>query len=85
MIAAVGSFIIFNTLSPAFFPALIVAWRCASLKYAGTVITAPSILTLLAFSMSFTNSFKYKPDKSSDVYVLPSINIEKFASPIHVL
>ena len=28
------------TLSPAILPASLVAWRCESLKYAGTVITA---------------------------------------------
>ncbi len=29
-----------RTFSPAMVPASLVAWRCASLKYAGTVITA---------------------------------------------
>ncbi|CAB4878565.1 unannotated protein [freshwater metagenome] len=29
-----------KTFSPAISPASLVAWRCASLKYAGTVITA---------------------------------------------
>ena len=38
--AAVGSLIIRKTSSPAIFPASLVAWRCASLKYAGTVMTA---------------------------------------------
>ena len=38
--AAVGSLIIRLTSRPAILPASLVAWRCASLKYAGTVITA---------------------------------------------
>ena len=38
--AAVGSLIILSTFSPAIAPASLVACRCASLKYAGTVITA---------------------------------------------
>ena len=38
--AAVGSFIILKTSSPAIFPASFVACLWLSLKYAGTVITA---------------------------------------------
>ena len=38
--AAVGSFIILSTSRPAILPASLVACLCASLKYAGTVITA---------------------------------------------
>ena len=38
--AAVGSFIILFTVKPAISPASLVACLCASLKYAGTVITA---------------------------------------------
>ena len=38
--AAVGSFIILNTFNPAIWPASFVACLSASLKYAGTVITA---------------------------------------------
>ena len=38
--AAVGSLIILNTFKPAIVPASFVACLCASLKYAGTVITA---------------------------------------------
>ena len=37
--AAVGSFRMRSTSSPAIRPASFVAWRCASLKYAGTVTT----------------------------------------------
>ncbi|MCG3135090.1 MAG: hypothetical protein HMLKMBBP_02593 [Planctomycetes bacterium] len=38
--AAVGSFTMRRTLRPAMRPASFVAWRCESLKYAGTVMTA---------------------------------------------
>ena len=38
--AAVGSLIILKTSSPAIFPASLVACRCESLNYAGTVTTA---------------------------------------------
>ena len=41
MAAAVGSLISRSTLMPASLAASLVAWRCASSKYAGTVITAP--------------------------------------------
>ena len=40
MAAAVGSLITRSTLRPAMVPASLVACRCASLKYAGTVMTA---------------------------------------------
>ena len=40
MAAAVGSLIIRSTFIPEMVPASLVAWRCESLKYAGTVITA---------------------------------------------
>ena len=40
MAAAVGSLMMRSTLRPAMAPASLVACRCASLKYAGTVMTA---------------------------------------------
>ena len=40
MAAAVGSLMMRFTSSPAMVPASLVAWRCASSKYAGTVTTA---------------------------------------------
>lgn len=40
MAAAEGSFKIRKTLKPAIVPASRVAWRCESLKLAGTVMTA---------------------------------------------
>jgi hypothetical protein len=42
---AVGSLIMRMTLRPAIVPASFVACRCASLKYAGTVITASVIFS----------------------------------------
>ncbi len=42
--AAVGSLMIRKTSSPAILPASLVACRCESLKYAGTVTTAFSTL-----------------------------------------
>ena len=41
--AAVGSLMILLTSRPAIFPASLVACRCESLKYAGTVMTACEI------------------------------------------
>src|SRR6058998_1554050 len=38
--AAVGSLTMRRTSRPAIRPASLVAWRCSSLKYAGTVMTA---------------------------------------------
>ena len=43
MAAAVGSFSRRSTVRPASRAASLVAWRCASSKYAGTVTTAPSM------------------------------------------
>mmetsp|Transcript_29208 Transcript_29208/g.95267 ORF Transcript_29208/g.95267 Transcript_29208/m.95267 type:complete len:220 (-) Transcript_29208:32-691(-) len=40
MAAAVGSLMMRSTFRPAMAPASLVAWRCESLKYAGTVTTA---------------------------------------------
>ncbi len=43
--AAVGSLTMRRTFMPAIWPASLVAWRCESLKYAGTVITASSTVS----------------------------------------
>ena len=43
--AAVGSFTMRFTSRPAMRPASFVAWRCESLKYAGTVMTASVIFS----------------------------------------
>ncbi len=43
--AAVGSLMMRFTSRPAILPASLVAWRWSSLKYAGTVITAPSTVS----------------------------------------
>ncbi len=50
-----------STFSPAIWPASLVAWRCASLKYAGTVITAsvifsPRYASASLFSFCSTNA-----------------------------
>mmetsp|Transcript_7794 Transcript_7794/g.23862 ORF Transcript_7794/g.23862 Transcript_7794/m.23862 type:complete len:253 (-) Transcript_7794:71-829(-) len=48
--AAVGSLMMRSTSSPAIRPASLVAWRCESLKYAGTVTTACVTLPPRCFS-----------------------------------
>ena len=45
MAAAVGSLMMRMTFMPLMVPASLVAWRCASLKYAGTVTTASLIFS----------------------------------------
>ena len=57
--AAVGSLMIRNTSRPAILPASLVACRCVSLKYAGTVMTAcvmfsPKRISASAFSLAST-------------------------------
>ncbi len=47
--AVVGSLIILKTSNPAIFPASFVVYLCASLKYAGIVIT--DLLSLLSNSI----------------------------------
>ena len=44
MAAAVGSLMIRKTFRLEMVPASLVAWRCESLKYAGTVMTASETL-----------------------------------------
>jgi hypothetical protein len=63
-LAAVGSLMILNTSNPASLPASRVACRCASLKYAGTVITALFTGVLRICSALFFSSFKISADKS---------------------
>ena len=45
-------------------------WR--SLKYAGTVITAPSIFSPVLFSASDISFFRRMADRSQASYVLPN-------------
>ena len=54
-----GSLMMRRTSSPAMRPASLVAWRCASSKYAGTVITAsvtgsPRYFSAIFFICSMT-------------------------------
>ena len=58
--AAVGSLIIFITSNPAIYPAVLVAFFCLSMKYAGTVITTFLISRSRNFSalyFNFDNTF----------------------------
>ena len=65
--AAVGSLIILSTSNPAILPAFLVAWRWASLKYAGTVITARVTFSPRYASAVFFKSLKIIADISSGV------------------
>ena len=63
--AAVGSLMILFTSRPAIFPASCVAFLCASLKYAGTVITASVTLSPNFASASLFNLLKIIAEISS--------------------
>ena len=63
--AAVGSLIIRKTSKPAIFPASFVAWRCESLKYAGTVITACLTVSPRYLDASSANFLNTCADSSS--------------------
>ena len=59
MAAAVGSLMIRRTFMPEVVPTSLVAWRCESLKYAGTVTTAlftvvPRYTSAVSFILSRT-------------------------------
>ena len=69
--AAVGSLMIRSTSSPAIRPASLVAWRCASLKYAGTVITASVTLSPRNLPASSTSLRSTSAEISSGAYCLP--------------
>ena len=72
--AAVGSLIMRNTSRPAICPASFVAVRCASSKYAGTVITACVTLSPKYASASRFNFMRMRALISCGVYCLPSIS-----------
>ena len=72
--AAVGSLIIRNTSRPAICPASFVAVRCASSKYAGTVITACVTVSPRYASASRFNFMSVRALISCGVYCLPSIS-----------
>ena len=63
--AAVGSLMIRSTSRPAIRPASLVAWRCASLKYAGTVMTASLTRSPRNFDASSTSLRRISAEISS--------------------
>ena len=69
--AAVGSFTMRSTVSPASSPARLVALRCESLKYAGTVITARVTGSPRARSASARSFLRTSADTSSGASSLP--------------
>mmetsp|Transcript_57951 Transcript_57951/g.164989 ORF Transcript_57951/g.164989 Transcript_57951/m.164989 type:complete len:255 (+) Transcript_57951:805-1569(+) len=71
--AAVGSFTMRNTSSPAILPASLVAWRCESLKYAGTVTTALLTVALRYLPASAASLRRTCAEISSGANCLPAI------------
>src|SRR5919112_2954398 len=69
--AAVGSLMMRLTSRPATLPASFVAWRWSSLKYAGTVITAPSTLSPRYASASVFSFCRIIALTSGGEYSLP--------------
>src|SRR3954469_22678382 len=69
--AAVGSLMMRFTSRPATLPASLVAWRWSSLKYAGTVITAPSTLSPRYASASVFSFCRIIALTSGGEYSLP--------------
>ena len=63
--AAVGSFSNRSTLMPASRAASFVAWRCASSKYAGTVMTAPTRSPPSACSARLRSTLRISADTST--------------------
>ena len=80
--AAVGSLIMRRTLRPAIAPASFVAVRCASSKYAGTVITASVTVSPRYASASRFNFISVRALISCGVYFLPSMSSEVQVVPI---
>ena len=66
-----------STFSLAIRPASLVAWRCASLKYAGTVITASVTVSPRYASASFLSLRRIIDEISCGVYCFPSIFARK--------
>src|SRR4030042_2961771 len=69
---AVGSLMMRNTSNPAIFPASFVALRWASLKYAGTVMTAWVTVSPRYASASVFNFARIMAEISGGEYSLPS-------------
>ena len=80
--AAVGSLMIRFTSSPAIRPASRVACRCASLKYAGTVITAPVTGWLRYCEASSASFRKIIAEISSGAKSLSSRLLRSFTLPL---
>lgn len=69
--AAVGSSTTFSTSSPAAPPASLVAARCRSSKYAGTVMTACVTFSPRASSASSLTCFRIMAEMATGVYATP--------------
>ena len=80
--AAVGSLMMRNTFKPAIAPASLVAVRCASSKYAGTVMTASVTVSPRYASASRFNFMSVRALISCGVYFLPSMSSDFQAVPI---
>ena len=63
-----------STSSPAIRPASLVAWRCASLKYAGTVITASVTFSPRNLDASSASLRSTSAEISSGAYCRPPIS-----------
>ncbi len=73
--AAVGSLMMRSTSRPAISPASLVAWRCASSKYAGTVMTAWLTVSPRYDSASRFSFCRMRAEISWARYALPSTSI----------
>ena len=80
--AAVGSLMMRSTLRPAISPASFVAWRSASLKYAGTVMTASVTVSPRYCSASRFSFCRMRAEISCGVYFLPSISVRFQSVPM---
>lgn len=68
MAAAVGSFSRRSTFRPASLAASLVAWRWASSKYAGTVMTAPTRSSPSVFSARWRSVARISADTSTGLF-----------------
>jgi hypothetical protein len=70
----VGSLMMRRTFRPAISPASLVACRCESLKYAGTVMTASATVSPRYASASDFSFCRMRAEISCGVYCLPSMS-----------
>ncbi len=75
MAAAVGSFSSRSTFSPASLAASLVAWRCASSKYAGTVMTAPERSPFSDSSALIFSVFRTSEETSTGLFAPATVLI----------